>query len=251
MGRQLAETVTQGLVWAMARALYPGFSSVAANPAELARTYTMSSAVIFACGLPCAIGLALVSPSLVPLVFGERWVPMVLIVQGFCLVGAMRMLVIGIEPLLMAQGKTDVMFRRTLAIAVVRPVLAVLGILWFGLEGILLGAFGGVIVYLLQSFLILRTAVAGWGRVLAGSLARSGFAAFSMACLVLWVQGARSNSHSTGSLLAGLGTDVALGAAVYLGVHLLTWRALGKPEGAELRLLRLGHQRNSRLFRAP
>ncbi|NMO97553.1 MOP flippase family protein [Paenibacillus lemnae] len=83
---------------------------------------------------PIYLGILVTAPSLVPFVFGDQWLPSVVIIQILSATMMVRMLTLPVQPLLQSKGRTDVYFQFTLISMLIQA------------PGLFIGAyFGGVI----------------------------------------------------------------------------------------------------------
>lgn len=66
---------------------YPLYSKLQSNNESLKKSFLSSTFLSAAVGMPCYIGLILISPFLIPLVFGQHWQDAIPVLQVSCLLG--------------------------------------------------------------------------------------------------------------------------------------------------------------------
>jgi O-antigen/teichoic acid export membrane protein len=107
---------------------------------------------IFPCFFPLLVGLALVADDFISVVLGEKWIPIVLLLQLFCIIGVFKSINSIIAPILISKGRTDLNFKYNLISAILLPVSFLLGV-QFGLKGIAIAwivSYPLLTVYLLE-----------------------------------------------------------------------------------------------------
>jgi PST family polysaccharide transporter len=103
------------------------FSTVANNPAAVRQSYLRLTQVSAAVTCPVMIGVGLVAPEAVPLLFGTHWVSSIPIVQIFSLLGIILPATYYFAPAMVALGKRRVVLRQSmldLGVGVAAAVLA-------------------------------------------------------------------------------------------------------------------------------
>ena len=119
--REMAEMATTELQAPIRRAMFPGFAAVNHDPALLRRSYVDWTAVMVLLTFPFRIGLALVAPDAVRVLLGERWLPVVALLQILACAGIFRASVAGAQLMLIAMGKP----RPAAIVAVLRAVVLI------------------------------------------------------------------------------------------------------------------------------
>lgn len=81
LGSDIAAMPTNELLAPFNRVLFPAFSNLQDNPAELKRVFLLAQGLQTLVAMPAAAGLALVANDLVPLLLGTKWVEAIPYVQ--------------------------------------------------------------------------------------------------------------------------------------------------------------------------
>ena len=102
---------------------------------------------------PILTGMALVAEELVPVVFGEKWMPMVLPLIFLSLAGLFRAYTDYIPPLFVALGNPQMSFKINLVTVIILPLSFFIAVTNYGLTGIL---WAWIIVYPFVCFMIMR-----------------------------------------------------------------------------------------------
>ena len=96
--------------------------------------YTMTElTAVFA--LPAFLGLAVLAPEIVPILFGEKWLPSVIIVQILALVGIVKSLIRPVSVALLSAGRPDLRFKMLAIDALFTIPAFIIGAQW-GIVGV-------------------------------------------------------------------------------------------------------------------
>ncbi|ELY5816882.1 MOP flippase family protein [Cronobacter turicensis] len=93
------------------RVLFPAFAKIQDDIDKLRVNFYKLLSVVGIINFPALLGLMVVSNNFVPLVFGEKWVGIVPILQLLCVVGLLRSIGNPIGSLLMAKARVDISFK--------------------------------------------------------------------------------------------------------------------------------------------
>lgn len=230
---QIANLPTTELVAPINRAVFPGYSRLSSNLADLRQGYLNVIGVIAMFALPAGVGIAVTSEALVMALLGPKWMAAAGIIGILAIFGVLTAMQTNMGSVYLALGQPQV--STWLAVAYVAVLLPLL-IAWtgpYGAEGaawaylVTVAALLPVNLYVLFGRLELRLPeflAATWRPIAATVL---------MAVVVhAWLQSADA---ATGSLAAipQLLTAVGVGVVTY-GLALWgVWRACGSPDGAE------------------
>jgi O-antigen/teichoic acid export membrane protein len=99
---------------------FPVFSKVQEDLKKLKTGYLKVIQLIASLNFPVMIGLAVVAPLAVPIIFGEQWLPSVILIQILTIVGVLRSTGNPIGSLLLARGRADLGFKWNLFITVLQ-----------------------------------------------------------------------------------------------------------------------------------
>lgn len=217
---------------AVGRVMFPALSSMGNDLERVRNAYRRVLRTISFVTIPILVGMAATAPALVAVLWGDRWVGTVPLLQLLCLAGLPQALSSSEGWLYQSQGRTTLMFLMGLLSTTFSVVAIVVG-LNFGVVGVAMGILVTSYVFLpINLFVACRTIrLASWrvyldnSRTVASALLMGG---------AVWLL----------PVLLGVGRDewwllptqVALGGAVYLGLSLLLQRDLLR----EVRSLRRG-----------
>ncbi|MGV7092664.1 MOP flippase family protein [Enterobacteriaceae bacterium] len=93
------------------RVLFPAFAKIQDDIGKLRLNFYKLLSVVGIINFPALLGLMVVSNNFVPLVFGEKWVSIIPILQLLCIVGLLRSIGNPIGSLLMAKARVDISFK--------------------------------------------------------------------------------------------------------------------------------------------
>ncbi|MBW9461117.1 MOP flippase family protein [Kluyvera sp. EC_51] len=93
------------------RVLFPAFAKIQDDNDKLRVNFYKLLSVVGIINFPALLGLMVVSNNFVPLVFGEKWMHIVPILQLLCVVGLLRSIGNPIGSLLMAKARVDISFK--------------------------------------------------------------------------------------------------------------------------------------------
>jgi PST family polysaccharide transporter len=119
----------------IAEVLFSAFSRLRDEPERMSGLWLDSIGYLAAVMLPLLLGLMIVSPDLVPVVFGSRWAVSVGVVQILCVYVLIRGLQAWSNVYLDAVGRPEVTLWTQLASLCLVPVAVVVGVQW-GIEGV-------------------------------------------------------------------------------------------------------------------
>lgn len=91
----------------LTRAMYPILSKMQNEPDRLRYGYMTMRQLLATINAPLLIGLAAISPNLIPTIFGAQWQPAVIPLQILACMALLRSVMNPIGPILMAKGRTD------------------------------------------------------------------------------------------------------------------------------------------------
>lgn len=137
LGWRFADVIIQFAVLPVSGVALSSFSKLRDNPESLRRAYLRLTQFMALGSLPMFFGLGAVADILVPLVFGEKWLPSVGVLQllGFLILpGTINYF---FAPLLVAVGTTGVVLRQSVVQIFVTALLLAVGARW-GVEGVLI-----------------------------------------------------------------------------------------------------------------
>lgn len=118
------------LTTVFSRVAFPVFARHGSDPEALRARVKSGNQLIMAVSLPAMLGLALVADNAVPVLFGPQWSGTVPILQVLCLAGAIWPLQVSNVQVMMAQGRSSVMFALGLAKATILVTAMIIATRW-------------------------------------------------------------------------------------------------------------------------
>lgn len=97
---------------------FPVFSKIQNDIERLKRGYLKILQLLSTVNFPLMAGLAVVAPVAVPVIFGEQWIPSVILIQILTVVGLLRSMGNPVGSLLLARGKAGLSFKWNMAIMI-------------------------------------------------------------------------------------------------------------------------------------
>lgn len=236
---EISNLPTTELVWPISRAVFPGYSMLAGDIAELRKSFLQVISVITLLTVPAGIGIGLIAESLVRVLLGEKWMDAVPLIQVLAVFGVVRTLLGPPGSIYVAVGKPQlVAYLQMLHIAV-----AVLMLFWlmdvYGVVGVPWAILIASAVSMPTSYIWLmrelKLSFSSLVSVLWRPLAAAGF----MCIPVLGLQQWWLIPNGVGHNIVRLFVLVVAGACTYSVVLLALWRLGGCPAGAETTIANL------------
>lgn len=254
-GQRLSNQLINEISQPIGAVLFPAFTQMRDDPNRLRHAYNRSVGVLALITFPIGAGIASIAEPFVALIYGEKWLGVVPVLQAFVVLNALSG-VQRLHPLAMALGETKTLFYRDLHNLFVR-IPAVIGGILIGIElgwGPLLGFVAGNIVsslffvhynmYVVSKLSPIRMIdhyKAALTPILASAL---------MALIVIWVDRSGVLVGLTANVFLQLFMKVLIGVIVYVVVVPLLWFARGKPNAGEFHFFELLKVQTAR-FRNP
>ncbi len=137
------------LMSVIGRVTFPAFASVKDDDALLRRTYTKVVRYTSLVAFPALVGLALVAPEFIPIVYGSKWNEAIVPLQLLCGAGMLYSIGSTVGSIYLAKGRPDIQLWGGLAVL---PILA--GIVLFAARWGIVGVAAGILAYAITSLLI-------------------------------------------------------------------------------------------------
>lgn len=245
----IAALPTMELVRPIGVALFSGFSALLNDHARLREAYLKSLSGMLLIALPLAAGVAFTAEGLVYLLLGEKWLDCIALVKGLALVQIVYLSSASSVSLLMALDKMKGVFYRSVAMAIVRPVIIFLGMHWYGFEAAPVAILIAISLQVSLDSLAVRRAL-NFSALLWVRRTWRPYVATGTMALVLWGLMPEVRIDSIASAFMQLGWGLLIGAPVYVATALGLWRLEKCPDGVERMVLSVVGERLRRL-RAP
>jgi O-antigen/teichoic acid export membrane protein len=200
--------------------LFPAFSRMQDDRRRLAETWMRATKLVGAITIPALLGLIVVAPDFVAVVFGEKWHQAVPVLQILAGVGLIQSLQTLNGDVLLALGRAHIVFRYTVLWFVAGLISFVVGLQW-GIIGVAAAyAVASSIVEPFNAWLTARAVDVSLWRFVRGFTGIAQAAAAMTSCVIA----ARMLLvHAGMGAPARLVTLIALGCVVYFPV--CAWRA--------------------------
>jgi len=233
VGDNLAQMPTRETTQPLLKVLFPGFSALGDSSEKLQNAYKRAQAMLTTLVLPLGVGVALVADPAIRLGMGEKWLPVVFVVQTLAAIYSLQTLGALAQPLALSQGTTRTIFTRDVQLFVLRLPMILSGLLLGGLSGVVIARVGTGLIAILFNMRVVRSVI---GMPLLEQLHACARPLLSAGIMVLAVLCARPLWGGSSSMI-GLLADVVLSAttgAIAYGVSLaVLWALNGSPDGAE------------------
>ena len=231
-GDNLAVLPTRETTSPIAQTLFPAFARLTGDRDRLRSAYQRAQSLMCAMALPVGCGFAAIAQPLVELTVGAKWQPAVIVIQILASVFAVQTLASSLQPLAMAMGATQQLFRRDLANLVVRMPLIIAGLAFGGLLGVLLARVASGLIGTIFNLALVRKLIGIPIRVQLAANGRSLAAVGIMVAVLAALQrpGIASGTAPPALALAGL---VVAGMFSYCAALALLWVQAGHPPGPE------------------
>lgn len=235
-GSNLASLPTQEATAPIAQTLFPAFSRLNGDLPRLRSAYQRAQAILCAVALPVGFGFAMLAEPLVLATVGAKWLPAVIIIQVLAGLLAAQTLASSVQPLAMAMGKTQLLFRRSLLTLAIRLPMILFGLATGGLIGVVYARVcSGTITILINMALARHLLDLPIARQLKVNL-RS-FSAVAVMCVVLWLLPVMIPALEAISPIAEMAVLIGVGGVTYVAILLGLWLLAARPPGPEAEAL--------------
>lgn len=185
MAWDLANTANDQINGLIARVSAPYFSQVQRDRDEVVRLFTLMLEAVACISLPIVLGLSVVAPEFVAFVLGSKWRDSSAILQLLCIVAALRVGIILLNPLMAMLGDARYQARFSFASLLLVPPILIAGGMVYGTMGV---AGAWLVVYPAIVAVLFRRAARMLGTstlTLLSSLLPGGISSVSMVLVVL------------------------------------------------------------------
>ena len=114
---------------------FPTFSIIQEDNDMLRYAYLKVIKYISLVTFPLLAGLIVVAPEFIPIVFGEKWGPMIVPLQILCVAGALKSVGTTVGSILLSKGRADIQFKWNILTAIVLFIAILIGIR-YGIIGV-------------------------------------------------------------------------------------------------------------------
>ncbi|RJF90667.1 lipopolysaccharide biosynthesis protein [Sphingomonas cavernae] len=248
VGSNLSTTPTREATLPLTQTLFPAFTKFAHDRERLRRAYQRAQAVVTAIALPMGVGMAMIAEPLVLLAMGEKWLPVVPVIETLAAIIAVQTLGSQVVPLGMSLGATRLLFVRDTQSFFVRVPLIMAGMYFAGLQGVIYArVLTGLIATMINMRMVRRLIALPVRAQLAANLRC--FVAVIVMSAALWAVGRFFvHDRSPVQLVAEIAVLVLVGGLSYVAATFALWLVAGRPDGPEREIQQLVGTGLSKLF---
>lgn len=120
---------------AISRVMFPVFSAVQNDNNKLKNGYLKMIKYTSMVTFPLLAGLIVIAPKFIPVLVGEKWVPMILPLQVLCVAGMFKSIGTHVGSILLSKGRSDIQIKWDVFVAIVVPVAILIGV-QYGITGV-------------------------------------------------------------------------------------------------------------------
>lgn len=233
-GADLSSVATYALSTPLMQPIYAGFSRLDGNIEHLRKAYLKSQQALAMVVLPFGIGTAAIAHSLIPLMLGPGWEPVILIVMWLAPTIALHAVALPVQPVVLALGQPRLFAIREMIQLCSRLPLTVLAAWQYGLIGATIARAISSIAFVYMNITIVTKLIGLSTLQQIINVWRS-----IVSCLVMWGCIYLLEQEVGGNVL-GVIVLVSAGVVIYGGCHLALWVISGRTEGAESFFLEMG-----------
>jgi lipopolysaccharide exporter len=230
---ELANLPTSELGAPINRALLPGFSQIAQDPAQLHSAYVNAMGILVLFAVPAAAGIFAVSEYLVPVVLGPKWLAAVPLMQILALFGAIELFHSSMCTVLIGTGHPTAVVKGNVVFVVLLVILLIPLAERFGASGAAVAVVGASILSTPAYLMAIRVHLGIAPTAFARAITRPLIASIAMLAILRAIMPAYSPSMATSEAAWLLVGGVALGACLYALAMALLWLAAGRPQSVE------------------
>jgi O-antigen/teichoic acid export membrane protein len=140
---------------------FPVFSHIQNETEKLRWGYLKVLQLLSTVNFPIMVGLTGIAPVVVPVIFGEKWLPSIILIQILAVVGLLRSTGNPVGALLLAKGRADLGFKWNLGLLVTQIPGLYLGAKLGGMVGVAIAFLILMVVYSIFNYLILIRTILG------------------------------------------------------------------------------------------
>lgn len=153
----LANLPRRKLSTIITRVTFPAFSKIQDENEKLSKIYLKTTSYISLVTFPLLTGLIVIAPEFIRIVYGVKWIPMILTLQLLCIAGMLYSIGTTVGSIYLSKGRPDIQLKIGIAAFIFLTTFVLIGIR-FGVNGVA----GAVTLYTILSL--------GLGQYFANSL---------------------------------------------------------------------------------
>lgn len=132
---QLSTIVLDKLSIVIPQIAFPAFSIMQSDSLHFASTFLKAGRFLYLISFPCFCGIAAISPEIVALFLGDKWLEVIFPMRILCLVMPLRMLDLLYYPAMVGKGRADICMLTAILTTIVLAFAFLIGARW-GIEGL-------------------------------------------------------------------------------------------------------------------
>jgi PST family polysaccharide transporter len=241
IGNEVARRPIQEFAIIINRGLFPAFSKLLNDNVRLLTAYKYAVSVSTSIALPVGVGIAILAEPIVLITLGREWIGAIPIIQALGGITALLNIDSATKAIFMAAGLTRSIFMRDAALAIIKSILVFLGILSYGLAGVLAAIIVARVLVMVINWLMMKQK---FGLSILSQcmlLLRPAVSVACMTTLLIWGLPSISvpdtiNLYNGTIALFEIAQRAAVGAVTYITTHILLWFVMGRPLGLEDKL---------------
>ena len=243
LAREIGQLLRE-LIQPINRAVFPGYARVNKNPAGMLEVFCDVNAMLLIIGFPIAVGLIAVAHLFVPTVLGEQWLQIVPLMQWIALASLLAVGMSSTNNVLIALARVK---WATAIIAL--NLFLLLGFMFYllprhGTLGVGYAVAISALLVLLPCYFALRVHIRLGLRQVASMVYRPALSALAMLVLVQTLFPQHRAESGLLTQVLQLMAAVFTGAICYIFALGLLWLLASRPDGPELKILRIVHGRS-------
>jgi O-antigen/teichoic acid export membrane protein len=239
VSKELTNSISGQLAAPIRTAMFPGLAKMQNDHGEMERTLVSALGVIVLVGLPMTVGIGVTAPLIVPVLLGDKWIPMTPIVTALCVASAINLFYSNSHSIFAAQNRPKITTFLTIsrvsytapALALVVPMFGAIGASWTlastNLVGLLVNY---AVLFRLTKLTTTRVASVVWRSIIATTI--------MAICVKLIVQYPFTLALQSSEILH-LFFCVTSGAVIHVLALTFLWWISGRPPGPEVYILRI------------
>lgn len=117
------------------RVTFPAFSKIQDDNNALQNGYLKAVRYISIITFPMLAGIFVVAPEFIVVIYGSKWVPVILPLQILCLAGALKSIGTTVGSILLSKGRADIQFKWNILTVIVLTIAVLIGVK-YGIVGV-------------------------------------------------------------------------------------------------------------------
>lgn len=133
----LASLPSQRVLGLVNQVAFPAFSRMQNDLEKMGENVLKGVRILSFFGFPVLWGMSSIAPEIIEVVLGPKWMSSIFPLQVLTLIIPLRMIVNFISTAIQGVGRTDIVLRNTIVVALVLPIFLLTGVYGWGLSGLL------------------------------------------------------------------------------------------------------------------